>query len=247
MPKDLFSGHAKEYATFRPVYPKALYDFIFKQVKHFDCAWDCGTGNGQVARVLATRFHQVHATDISKRQLENAWPEKNIQYHHCSAEEINFGYQTFDLITVGQAIHWFDLDKFYREVHRVSKAGCLLAAFGYSPVRFTPAFNELLDHFYYHVIYKYWDTERKIAEDKYRSLEFPFDEIVAPEFEIRLMWSLEDLRGYITTWSSVQKYIQQNGHSPVEEFMEKAKPLWRAERESVYFPLFLRIGHITDK
>ncbi len=245
MPKDLFSGHAKEYAAFRPVYPKALYDFIFKQVKNFDSAWDCGTGNGQVARVLATRFRDVHATDISKKQLENAWQEKNIQYHLCGAEKTNFSNHTFDLITVGQAIHWFDLDKFYHEVDRVSKDGCVLAAFGYSPVRFTKTFNELLDHFYYHIIYEYWDTERKMVEDHYQSLKFPFEEIASPDFTISLSWTLDDLYGYLSTWSSVQKFIQLKAYNPLDEFMEKAKPLWRTERESVYFPLFLRLGRVN--
>ena len=45
-------------------------------------AWDCGTGNGQVAKILAGFFNEVQATDISQNQLEiiesefkSAWGE----------------------------------------------------------------------------------------------------------------------------------------------------------------------------
>lgn len=244
MSKDLFSGHAKGYARFRPVYPKALYDFIYQFVGQFDTAWDCGTGNGQVARVLASSFGKVHASDISAQQLKNAVIAPNIHYHLGGVEQTGFGNSSIDLITIGQAIHWFDREQFYKEVGRAGKTGAIIAAFGYSPVRFTPLFNEALDRFYFDVVYPYWDTERKIVEGQYKSIPFPFEEIKAPDFKIEVNWSLSDLHGYITTWSAVQNFIRKNGFSPVGKFMEEVKPLWRKEVESVYFPVFLRIGRI---
>lgn len=245
MSKDLFSGHAKDYAAFRPVYPKTLYDFIYQFVERFDKAWDGGTGNGQVARVLADSFTKVHATDISIQQIENAFTAPNIQYHLTGVEQTDFSNDSFDLITIGQAIHWFDRDKFYKEVNRVGKQRGIIAAFGYNPVRFSPSFDEALNRFYYDVIYPYWDKERKVVEDQYRSISFPFEEMEAPEFKIRLDWSLQDLQGYITTWSAVQNFIRENGYNPVDDFVEGVKPLWKKESESVYFPVFLRIGRIN--
>lgn len=245
MSKDLFSGHAEDYATFRPLYPQSMYDFIFGHVKQFDQAWDCGTGNGQVARVLAQSFKRVHGSDISTKQLENAWQADNITYHHTGVEQTILESNSFDLITIGQAIHWFDREKFYHEVNRVAKQGAVMAAFGYNPVRFTPEFDEALNRFYFDVIYPYWDAERKVVEDQYRSISFPFEEIQTPDFKMILDWSLNDLQGYITTWSAVQNYIKKNGVNPVEEFMAEVRSMWRAERESVYFPLFLRLGLIN--
>ncbi len=78
--KDRFSEHASQYAAFRPHYPKELYDFIYRHVTKFDLAWDAGTGNGQAAAELARRFKKVHATDISKKQLEHAVLHPNINY-----------------------------------------------------------------------------------------------------------------------------------------------------------------------
>jgi len=246
MSKDLFSGHAKSYAAFRPVYPHTLYDFIYQFVKSFDSAWDCGTGNGQVARVLANSFNSVHASDISARQIENAFTATNIQYHHNGVELTDFASDSFDLITVGQAIHWFDRERFYREVNRVGKQGSIIAAFGYNPVRFSPRFDDALNRFYFDVIYPYWDAERKVVEDQYQSISFPFEEIESPVFRINLDWSVQDLHGYITTWSAVQNFIRKNGFNPVDELIAEVKPLWKNETESVYFPVFLRLGRINN-
>lgn len=245
MSKDLFSGHAKEYAAFRPVYSQTLYEFIYHQVTQFDQAWDCGTGNGQVARVLAQSFESVHASDISAKQIENAFVADNITYHLSEAEQTPFANNSFNLITVGQAIHWFDRNRFYAEVNRVARPHAILAAFGYSPVRFSPTFDEALNRFYYDVIYAYWDAERKVVEDQYKSIAFPYEEIPSNDFKMSLNWTIEDLRGYLFTWSAVQNFIKQNGYSPVDEFIERVKPLWRAEQESVYFPIFLRLGRIN--
>src|SRR5882724_3778745 len=130
MSKDLFSGHANQYAAFRPTYPKELYDFLFSHVKNFDVAWDAGTGNGQVARDLCKRFDRVFATDISANQIENALPADNI-FYSVAGEATSFNDKSIGLVCVAQAIHWFDREKFYAEVKRVAMRNALLAIWGY--------------------------------------------------------------------------------------------------------------------
>ncbi|HEX6226203.1 MAG TPA: class I SAM-dependent methyltransferase, partial [Chryseolinea sp.] len=119
--KDLFSSHSKIYAAFRPTYPKALYEFIFQHVGGKNSAWDCATGNGQVAKYLSYYFDKVYATDISQQQLDQAAREENIFYSKTPAERTGFPDDQFDLITVAQALHWFDRDSFYSEALRVAK------------------------------------------------------------------------------------------------------------------------------
>lgn len=245
MPKDLFSGHADAYAKYRPAYPKAMFDFIFNQVNRFDLAWDCGTGNGQVASVVAERFNKVHATDISARQIANAVHRKNIIYEVSSAEKSPFADNTFDLITAGQAIHWFDQDKFYIECKRVAKPKAILACFGYKPVRCNSVIDKILDDFYFNVIYPYWETERKMVEDEYASLPFPFEMALDASFKIELIWTLHEFEGYINTWSAVQQYIHVHQTNPVDALINQVKPLWKEERLSVYFPVFLRLGRVN--
>src|SRR5680860_585604 len=103
--KDNFSIASDKYARFRPVYPKELYDYLVSLVPDRKKAWDCGTGNGQVARELANFFDQVFASDISKEQIKNAPPNGKIIYLVQKAENTSFPDNTFDLITVAQAIH----------------------------------------------------------------------------------------------------------------------------------------------
>ena len=98
-PKDRFSAHAQQYAQFRPDYPDELYTYIYSRTKNFDLAWDCATGNGQVALQLAHKFKQVYATDISQKQLNHATPNSHIQYTIARAEQTAFQNQQFDLIT----------------------------------------------------------------------------------------------------------------------------------------------------
>lgn len=245
-PKDYFSSHASLYATFRPSYPEDLYRFIFNYVKNKSVAWDCATGNGQVAAYLANHFDKVYATDISQQQLENAHVSDNIYYSVNPAEKTSFADNQFDLITVAQALHWFDREKFYDEVKRTGKPGCMVAVWGYNFISISPEIDELVLDFYHNVVGSYWDNARKLVEDSYKSISFPFEEIETPEFSIPLTWSLDQLSGYLTTWSATQKYIREHDINPVEALVEKLKPYWHdGILKPIRFPVFLRLGRVN--
>ena len=70
--KDLFSAQADIYAKYRPGYPSLLIDYILSFVSQKNTAWDCATGNGQAAVLLADHFKKVFATDMSEKQLSQA-------------------------------------------------------------------------------------------------------------------------------------------------------------------------------
>jgi ubiquinone/menaquinone biosynthesis C-methylase UbiE len=242
--KDYFSDHSKLYATFRPTYPEELYQFIFTHVKQFNIAWDCATGNGQVAQHLAGHFNKVYATDISAQQLEHAVQQKNIIYSLSSAEQTPFKNHTFDLITVGQALHWFDLNKFYAEVKRVLKPDGLLAVWGYSVCSINADVDKFFIDFYLNTVGPYWDSARKIVEDEYKDLPFPFAEIPSPKFSIIVEWTLEEFAGYLTTWSATQKFIKDKKYNPIPSFIEKIAPYW-SSKQRVTFPVFIKLGKQT--
>ena len=243
--KDLFSHRAQQYASFRPTYPKELYDFILPLTSGRSLAWDCATGNGQVARDLAPRFQKVFATDISAKQIQHAHHVPNIEYAISPAEKTSFPESYFDLITVGQAIHWIDRPSFYREVVRVAKPGAILAVWGYALLKITPVIDELISDYYVNVVGPYWDKERKLVDEQYKTISFPFEEVSNPGFRISFEWSLDELEGYFGTWSAVQKYIQVNGVNPVEPLIKKIKPFWGTEKKTVNFPVFLRCGIVN--
>jgi hypothetical protein len=243
---DNFSGHAAQYVQFRPVYPQALLDFVLSQVASKQRAWDCGTGNGQVALQLARSFKQVMATDISAAQLSQAPAVPNIKYLQTRAEQTPFEPDSFDLITVAQAIHWFDFERFYQEVNRTGRKSGIVAAWGYGVLQVNPAIDEVLNRFYHEKIGPYWDKERSYVDDHYQTIPFPFREIQPPRFAIQVSWNLAELMGYLQTWSSVQKYMAAHQENPVQALLPELSLLWASpeEKKQVTFPLFMRIGYI---
>jgi hypothetical protein len=244
--KDLFSAQSKLYASFRPTYPEKLYEFLFQHLKGFDAAWDCATGNGQVATYLANYFKIVMATDISQDQLDHAIARNNITYLQCPAEKTPFPPQSFDLITVGQALHWFNREQFNTEVRRVSQRNALLAVWGYSTLSLNSEIDYHLDKFYRHTVGPYWDDARLLVEDEYRSIRFPFEEINTPNFNLSVTWSLEHLCGYLRSWSATQQYIIANGQDPVAALRSELEKKWLpGEMNVANFPLFLRLFRIS--
>jgi SAM-dependent methyltransferase len=243
--KDYFSGHSKIYAAFRPSYPQALYDFILKHDTNESSAWDCATGNGQVAKVLAKYFKNVYATDISQQQLDNAIQADNIYYAISAAEKTSFPENQFDLITVGQALHWFDVNAFYTEVKRVGKNNSVIAVWGYSLCTINEDIDKIFLDYYNNIVGPYWDQARRLVEDEYKNIPFPFKQIAAPKFEINVSWTLNEFVGYLTSWSATQKYIKVNKKDPVEDVNKKLQQHWNDhELKSVRFPVFVKLGVI---
>ena len=243
--KDNFSQQAADYKNFRPHYPEFLYDFLFSQLRNYGTAWDCGTGNGQVAARLAEGFTTVYASDISNQQLSQAEQKKNIQYLQARAEATPLPAASIELITVAQAIHWFDFDAFYREVKRVALPAALLAVWGYGLVRISPTIDLFLQQLYSQTLGPYWDAERKWIDDAYQHLPFPFKELPAPDFQLSLRWSRQQFMGYLQSWSSVQHYKKENGHSPLPAFEESIAGYWpQGELRDICFPIFMRLGRV---
>ncbi len=244
--KDLFSVQSGSYAAHRPGYPGALFSFILQFVNTRNEAWDCATGNGQVATALAPHFGKIQATDISERQLSHAAGRANIVYSRQPAEKTNFRDNQFDLVTVGQAIHWFDFDKFYAEVRRTCRNGAVIAAIGYSYPSVNEEVDAILERFNRVTLSGYWDPERRYIEESYRTIPFPFEEIPAPLFEAAYSWDAERFIGFLRSWSPVQRYIDENGNNPVEDITDGIRGNWPASQDAnIRFPILARLGRLT--
>jgi ubiquinone/menaquinone biosynthesis C-methylase UbiE len=243
--KDNFSAQAATYAQYRPQYPHQLFEFIMTFVKNKTTAWDCGTGNGQSAKVLSKYFDTVIATDISQNQIDTAYKASNIFYSIAPAEQTDIADNSIDLVTIAQAIHWFNFDKFYAEVQRVSKPGAIIAVWMYSLLQITKEIDEIISNYHFVTLEKYWDEERKYIDDNYSSIPFPFTEIHTPAFQIEVYWSLEDLKGYLNTWSALQKFISVNSFNPVNELINKVQMYWgKKEKRKIIFPVSFQLGII---
>lgn len=244
--KDNFSSNSKQYKLFRPTYPSEVFDFILNKVSSFENAWDCGTGNGQIAAHLTKSFKTIYASDISEKQLEEAEKFENIHYSVQAAEKTNFPDNFFDLILVGQAIHWFDFKEFYEEVKRTGKKDALLVVLGYGKIQINKTLDKIIDKLYTDILGTYWDKERKYIDENYQTIPFPFEEISCPNFDNSYDWSLKQLLGYLETWSAVKHYIKQHQTNPIEDIKEELKLHWSENQtKKVHFPLLLRIGKIN--
>lgn len=242
-PKDNFSKQAQYYARFRPHYPKELYEYLYSQLSHFNTAWDCGTGNGQVASVLSDKFNKVYASDISKNQLSKAVPRENIEYFIAPAEQTNIPSGTVDLITVAQALHWFDSEHFFKEVKRVSQPHGMLSYWGYNLLQINEHIDPLIKDFHDHVLNMYWDDERKILLDEYESIKFPLINKKKVRFNYQVKWTIDELEGYLNSWSALQSFIRQNNNNPIPVLIQQLTRRW-AGKMTITFPVFLIHGYV---
>src|SRR3954451_5867448 len=241
--KDHFSGHAAEYAQFRPRYPAEMFAYLGSIAPARELAWDCATGNGQAAVELAVHFTCVIATDASAQQIDNAEPNERVEYRVAPAEASGLEPQSIDLINVAQALHWFDIPRFFVEVKRVLKPQGLLAVSAYNLLTIDAQIDALVNHFYHVTTALFWPPERDMVEANYRTIEFPFPELEMPKFEMRVQWHLQQLLGYLQTWSATKKFMAENGYDPVESLGAELQRLWPDEnqRREVRWPLLLRL------
>ncbi|HEX3166552.1 MAG TPA: class I SAM-dependent methyltransferase [Chitinophagaceae bacterium] len=246
MAKDLFSKQSDLYARYRPTYPKELYEYILSFVKEKNTAWDCATGNGQAAVVLASHFKKVIATDISAAQIEKAIKKENIEYSVCAAESTPFADNTFDLVTVAQAYHWIKWEELRKEATRVCKPEAIMAIWTYNRNKLgDKKIDDAVYSFYENITKPYWDYERKYVDELYETVEFDYELLPVKQFETILNWQREDMIGYISSWSAIQKYIKVNGHSPIPIIEEELNKLWpEGEVKKVVFPIYLKLGRI---
>lgn len=242
--KDNFSKQALGYSKYRPHYPDEMIDYLISFVRNKSKALDMATGSGQIAYKLTNSFKIVYGVDISQSQLDNAIQAANLIYRIEPAEKTSFDNHIFDLITVAQAIHWFNFDLFYNEIYRILKPDGIFAVLGYGLFSTNTESDVILRNYYYNIIGPYWDKERKYLDENYRTIPFPFDEIAVDSFENHFRWSFDELIGYLETWSATQHYISKNGSNPLDIIREELKISWKKNDKKVTFPLLLRIGKL---
>ncbi len=246
--KDHFSGHASDYRTFRPTYPPELFTFLASVAPARDLVWDCGTGNGQAAVILAEHFKRVFATDASAEQVKNATPHPNVEYAVAPAEQCPLASYSADLVTVAQALHWFDIDRFFVEVSRVCKPGGVVAVWSYDLHSVNADVDPVLDRLQSEFVGPYWPPERALVDTGYRTIPFPFTEIPVPRLEMTARWDLPTLVGYMNTWSATKRFEKANGFNPLDRLSEAFTAAWGepATVRTVRWKLAIRVGRVGN-
>jgi ubiquinone/menaquinone biosynthesis C-methylase UbiE len=246
---DHFSGVAESYADFRPHYPSELFDYLGTLVSADSTVWDCAAGNGQATRGLALRFARVIATDASAEQIASARAVPRAEFRVALAENSGLPDSSVNMVTVAQAVHWFDLPRFYAEVNRVLTPGGVLAVWAYGINRVEgEEVDAIVQDFYGNTLGAYWPPSRLLVESGYRTLPFPFSEIAPPSLQMEASWTLDHLLGYFGTWSATSRFIKATGQNPLPVLREKLLRAWGEPKQTrrVTWPLPLRVGHKRD-
>jgi len=241
--KDHFSIASDDYDRYRPCYPEALFNYLASESKNLGRAWDCATGTGQSAVNLALYFREVIATDASEAQIKNTVATGGVAYKVALAESTDIEANSIDLITVAQALHWFNIGAFADEVIRVLKPDGMLAVWTYSFLNVNSAIDEIVNDFYGRVLEPYWPDERKMVEAGYKDIHFPLEEKQTPGFKMQQDWNLQQLIGYLSTWSAVKRYHKEMGKNPIEKLQQKLTPLWGQTEnyKTIEWPLTVRL------
>lgn len=241
--KDHFSEDSDFYRKYRPRYPESLYKWLNTKVPKPATVWECGAGSGQATEHLAKHFTHIIATEPSAPQVEQAPEIDNVTYKVCAAETFRTEPESIDVVVVAQAIHWFDLEKFFANVEEFLKPGGLLVVWGYQLMNVNEALDPLLKAFHDEFVGDYWPKERQLLNHGYSEIDFPYPALETPSFSMTGEWDLAHLLGYLNTWSATKAYEKAKGENPVELWRDKLTEAWGdKDRQKVSWPLVLYVG-----
>lgn len=239
--KDYFSKQSDLYARYRPNYPSTLFKYLADLCPEHSRAWDCATGNGQAAVALAEHFDEVVATDASSKQIDAALAHPRVSYRVAPAEASRVATASTNLITVGQALHWFEHENFFAEANRVIVRGGVIAVWCYELCQVSSGVDAVVDELYRGYLNGYWTPERALVEEGYRSIAMPGAELDSPQYDMTLTWRVDDMLGFLRTWSACKRYQSHHGEDPVTLIEAALRAAWDSERRSVRWPLRIRI------
>jgi len=233
---------AERYAKGRP----RFHSFVIEKIGNFlaprkplNLALDVGCGTGFSSVALIEISESVVGIDVSAAMLGQTQKNDRIEYILASAENLPFSGEKFDLITISQAIHWVDKEKFFAEADRVLKPGSLIVAYdnyfqGQMPGN--PAFND----WYKNEFLKNYPIPPRGRRAFDRASENKQDFVLKHEEfnENTLEFSAEELVDYLVTISNVIARVE-NGTEPIEEVHEwltaSVKPFFDEAKKNFAF------------
>ena len=246
-----FSSRVENYIKYRPSYPAAVLELLSSRcgLGAGSVVADVGSGTGILTELLLETGAAVFAVEPNLAMREAA--ERNLNDYgrfrsiDGTAEATTLAQSSVDLITASQAFHWFDHPRFFDEVRRIARPGAVVAVWCYGIDRITPEIDAVVDELYTGYLGTSWEPERRLVENLYRGVAFPFDELAPPRFEMEARWRLEHLVGYIETWSALGTYRKTHADDPMQVIVPKLERVWGdAGERLVTWPVGMRAGRV---
>ena len=125
----------------------------------------------------------------------------------------------------------------------------MVALISYGVLVLEGALGARFQRFYSAEIGPFWPPERKLVDNGYAGIDFPFAECPPPELAIVQSWNLGQFLGYVGTWSAVKKARQLGQEARLAAFADDIAALWGdpAGQRRVTWPLHMRLGQVEGK
>jgi SAM-dependent methyltransferase len=129
-----FDGRAQSYSRHRPTYPIQALNVLAREggLRPTGAVADVGSGTGILSELLLQHGNLVYCVEPNLEMREEA--ERRLGKFgrrfisvDGSAEDTSLPSECVGLVTVGQALHWFDRAKASREFRRILKPGGRMA------------------------------------------------------------------------------------------------------------------------
>ncbi len=128
-PTARFSNRVENYVKYRPHYPEAIIEYLKneKVLKYDSVIADIGSGTGILTELFLKNGNTVYGIEPNKEMREAGEKYlsgyKNFISINGTAEDTTFKENSIDVITAGQAFHWFNIDESKKEFNRIFKTG----------------------------------------------------------------------------------------------------------------------------
>ena len=179
------------------------------------------------------------ATDASADQVANAEPCRGVEFVVAPAEASALPAASVDLVTVAQALHWFNVERFFEEVDRVLRPGGALACWSYARCQVSSAVDVVLEDVYA-TVEDYWPPERAIVENRYRDIRMPWRETAIGPFSMQVEWTAAQMLDYMNTWSASQRFSRDRQRDPLAGHADRLVETWGDGLRAVRWPLVVR-------
>ena len=239
MPKDntsLFSGRVDNYIKYRPPYPPALLNLLAEEcaLTPTSVIADIGSGTGILTELFLKNGNPVYAVEpniemrTAAEKLLRRYP--NFASVDATAESSTLRSQSVDILTAGQAFHWFKIDAARTEFIRILKPRGWVVLVWNLPRVETPFEKDYSD---------FWQNDLKgshEARDQYETLVAQFFSTKQPEHiqleGVAQIMDRDQLAGRIHSSSSAL----QPGDAGYEPFVKKIHGMFERHQQ---------IGHVT--
>lgn len=220
--KELFKGAARDYARYRPGYPKEFFDQV---IRYFSLdgkgrLLDLGCGTGQITIPLARHFEEAVGLDIDADMLAVGKEEaekagiKNIKWLQKRAEDISQEMGAFRLATMAASFHWMEQDAVLVKVYEIlERGGGLVIVSGSSSVWKNTEKSGWKGKVK-EIIQKYLGEQRRAGSSFYVEPKEKFETVVAHSpfgksetltYRYERKWTIDEIIGLLYTTSFASK------------------------------------------